>query len=103
MMDIVERLRNSTEWAHCKHSMREVAADEIERLRAERQAFADELYELRIRAGCGPEQAGLDVWQQRAELLPALQGLIDRLEYSRGPDYPVVLRQARDAIAKVSK
>ena len=34
MTDIVERLRTSTEWAHCKHSMREEAAAEIERLRA---------------------------------------------------------------------
>jgi hypothetical protein len=38
--DIIERLRTSTEWAHCKHSMREEAAGEIERLRA---ALADML------------------------------------------------------------
>ena len=50
MSDIVERLRTSTEWAHCKHSMREEAAAEIARLRAENYALHQRLDQNRLNA-----------------------------------------------------
>ena len=53
MTDIVERLRTSTEWAHCKHSMREEAAAEIERLRKL-------LFDITVSWHCGPASADSD-------------------------------------------
>ena len=37
---------------------------EIERLRADKRALADGLFDLRCRCGAGPDQEGPDVWQQ---------------------------------------
>ena len=84
MTDIVERLRTSTEWAHCKHSMREEAAAEIERLhKIELQFLA--LQEERVRWFADNEWLTADNEQLRAVCKPFADALSDGERHALSP------------------
>lgn len=98
MVEGIEHLQGNHALRHQAAKMLETLISERDAATARAEAAENALFTLRNRAGCGPDQSGPDVWQQRDAAIAERDALRDEWEEIAAGPTPALdeaLAQAR--------